>query len=449
MNQSRETADRLEYTLPPHYLIGTRAEVLAQLDELIQGLVGLRQLISFQDPRAQKHPPKRRFRLLRTLGAVALLLGLASAVHAQTATPTTTPSPPTQDVTYGGFLDLAYLLAFNDPVNKLFRSRGTAWHLNDPHLNMSGAYVKKTASARSRWGGELLVQTGKDDEIFGFSATAPNMDGSNVLRHFGLANVSYLAPVGTGLTVQGGIFPSLIGYDSLYAKDNFNYTRPWGADFTPYLMLGVNASYPFSDKLTGTFYVVNGYWHLAHANNIPSSGVQLVYKFNPEITIKETVLAGPHQAHTSFAFWRFLSDTIVERRTDHFVFAVNGHFSTEKVDEPQQLRAWWAALQAPMRWTIQGPWSVAVRPEIAYDSSGRWTLAEQTVKALTTTLEYRVPYRWSSAILRLEYRVDDSTGPQGGFYDDLEVSPGVVALTPTQQILAFAVIFTFDGMYQR
>ena len=102
----------------------------------------------------------------------------------------------------------------------------------------------------------------------------PYIDGYRVLRQLGPTNVSYLAPVGKGLTIQGGIFSSFIGYDSLYAKDNFNYTRPWGADFTPYFMLGVNASYPLTEKVTGTFFVVNGYWHLANANSVPSFGGQ-------------------------------------------------------------------------------------------------------------------------------------------------------------------------------
>jgi hypothetical protein len=383
------------------------------------------------------------------LAATAIVKCLMAPVPVAEAQTDSAPVSPANDVTYGGFLDVGYLRAFNDPVNKLFRSRGTAWHLNDLHLNMMGAYMKKRASERSRWGGELLVQAGKDDEIFGFSATAPKMEGSGILRHVGLANVSYLAPAGKGLTFQGGIFASLIGYDSLYAKDNSNYTRPWGADFTPYLMMGVNASYPFSEQLTGTLYVVNGYWHLATANSVPSSGVQLAYKVDREITFKETVLAGPHQSNTSFEFWRFLSDTIVEWRRDRFVVAVNGHFSTEKVDQSEPFRAWWAALQLPMRWNVGGPWSVAVRPEVAHDSSGRWTLAEQTVEALTTTLEYRAPYKASSVIFRLEHRVDNSTGPQGGFFDDHEITPGLVALRPTQHLLAAAVIFTLDRTFWR
>src|SRR2546422_4213714 len=152
---------------------------------------------------------------------------------------------------------------------------------------MGAAYLRKTASESSRWGMEFTLQGGQDSRIFGFSATAPNLPGSEWLRHLGPTAASFLVPLGRGLTVQVGIFSSLIGYDSLYAKDNFNYTRPWGADLTPYLMMGVNASYPFSNRLTGTFLVLNGYWHLAHANNVPSTGGQLAYQATPRLTLKE------------------------------------------------------------------------------------------------------------------------------------------------------------------
>ncbi len=194
------------------------------------------------------------------------------------------PAPPQWQC--GGFIDAGYLHDFNYPSNHLFRSRGTTFHVNEADLNMAAAYLRKTASESSRWGAELTLQAGKDSEVFGFSATAPNLDGSKWLRHLGPADIFYLAPVGKGLTIQGGIFSSFIGYDSLYAKDNFNYTRPWGADFTPYLMLGVNAQYPLTARLTGTAFVISGYWHLAHANNVPSSGGQLAYKPSEHLTLE-------------------------------------------------------------------------------------------------------------------------------------------------------------------
>jgi len=321
--------------------------------------------------------------------SISVLYGATAAAQPVAPQPPPTPQSDRQGDAwqYGAFADVAAIDDFNDPPNRLFRSRGTTWHVDGIYLNMAGASLKRKASTQSRWGTELLVQTGKDDEIFGFSATAPNISGADWLRHLGLANVSYLAPVGTGLTVQGGIFSSLIGYDSLYAKDNFNYTRPWGADFTPYLMLGVNASYPLTEKLTGTAFIVNGYWHLADANGVPSSGLQLAYRPTSKLTVKHTVLAGPHQTNTSFRFWRFLSDTIVEHRGDRVTSVLEYHFATEQVDGAVPGRAWWMAAQLPLRWNVRGPWSVVLRPEIAWDSEGRWTLAEQTVTALTTTLD--------------------------------------------------------------
>ena len=345
---------------------------------------------------------------------------------------------------YGGFFDVGYSLDFNHPENKVFRSRGTTWHVDRPQMNMAAFYLKKKATEDSRWGIELTGQAGKDAEVFGFSATAPNIDGYKVLRQLGPTNISYLAPAAKGLTIQGGIFASFIGYDSLYAKDNFNYTRPWGADFTPYLMLGVDVSYPFTKKVTGTFFVVNGYWHLANANRVPSWGGQAAVSATSHLTIKQTVLVGPHQSNTAFKFWRFLSDTIVEHKTEKRTLTLDTNFSSEAVDSPGAPRAWWFAAQAPMRWILTPRWSFAVRPEVAWDSQGRWTLARQTVLAFTTTVEYKRPFKSSNTIFRLEHRYDRSTGPEGGFFRGRAVSPGVIGLTPGQHLLVFATIFTFD-----
>ncbi len=343
---------------------------------------------------------------------------------------------------YGGFFDLGYLLDFNHPSNHLFRNRGTTPRVNELDLNMAAVYLTKEASEKSRWGMEFGVQGGKDSLNFGFSATAPNVGGADWLRHFALANVSYLAPVGRGLTVQGGLFSSLIGYDSLYAKDNFNYTRPWGADYTPYLMMGVNASYPFSKKITATGFVINDYFHLADPNSVPSFGGQLAFSATAHLNLKETVLYGPHQSDTALAFWRFFSDSIAEWKQNAVTVAFEYQAGTEKVAVTGSPRALWMSAQLPVHWVVRGPWSVTVRPEVAWDRDGRWTGFAQTIKAVTSTLEYRIPYRWTNTIARLEYRFDDSRGKGGGFFKDGQVSPGVEALTPSQHLLIFGLIFT-------
>ena len=232
-----------------------------------------------------------------SLRLALVVLAVTTARSAAAQTP-----PPAQssiEWQYGAFIDVGRLFSSTSPSNHLFRNRGTTPRVDKWDLNMTGAYLKKAPSESSRVGVELTVQEGHDSEIFGFSATAPNIGGADWLLHLGPTNVSYLAPVGKGLTIQGGIFASFIGYDGLYAKDNLTYTRPWTGDYTPYFMLGVNASYPVTSRLTATGFVVNGYWHLAHANDVPSFGGQLAYKATDRVTVKETVLIGPHQTDTA------------------------------------------------------------------------------------------------------------------------------------------------------
>jgi hypothetical protein len=343
---------------------------------------------------------------------------------------------------YGGFVDLGYSLDFNYPGNHQFRDRSTTALVNELELNMIGVYVRKDATEQSRWGMELLGQTGEDAKNFGFGVNLPKVEGSDALRHFGRANVSYLAPVGNGLMLQAGLFNSFIGYESLYAKDNFNYTRAWIADYSPYLMFGANAVYQFNEKWTGAFFVINEYFHLQNSNSLPSYGAQVAYKPSAPWTFKETIYYGPDQSNTSLEFWRLFSDSIVEWKVnDDMTIAGEYQVGTQEMaDQTGNPRVLYMGAAFPMRWHISGPWSVALRPEVYWDPNGLMTGNEQFIKAVTTTAEYKLPYQWTNIICRLEHRYDESTGSGGGFFKGATNS-----LTPGQNLLIFSVIATFDS----
>jgi len=378
-----------------------------------------------------------------TVMACLILPWIAGSASAQP------PGIARAEWTYGAFLDAAYLVDSNDPPNHLFRNRGTTPRVNELDVNMAAAWLKKVSDESSRLGLEVTVQTGEDAKNFGFSATAPTVGGADVLLHLGPTNLSYLAPVGKGLTLQGGIFNSLIGYDALYVKDNFAYTRPWGADYTPYFMLGVNASYPISPRVTATAAVVNGYWHLAHANDAPSVAGQLAYRPTEHITAKQTVLVGPHQSNTSLRFWRTLSDGILEYRRDRVVTALEYQLGKEVVDAAGTPRALWMSAQLPIHWIFQAGWSATLRPEFCWDRNGRWIGGEQSVKAITATLEYRLTRDASDAILRVEYRVDDSSGGGGGFFTRGQLPSRSVPLAPTQMLFGIAVVLAVASPFGR
>src|SRR5205085_5594513 len=123
------------------------------------------------------------------------------------------------------------------------------------------------------------------------------------------------------------------------------------------------------------------------------------------------------------------------------------HVGTEEVAALGNPRALWMSAQLPVHWTFRKNWSATLRAEVYWDRDGRVTGFRQTVKANTTTLEYRIPYRQASAIIRLEHRIDDSRGPDGGFFNDGAL--GMPGLTPTQNLLGVGVILTLDSSFHR
>ena len=315
---------------------------------------------------------------------------------------------------YGGFVDLGYSLNFNFPENHLFRNRSTTPRVNELDLNMGGVYVRKDATTDSRWGMELMGHGGQDALNFGFGTNLPHVAGSDALRHFGRANLSYLAPVGNGLTFQAGLFNSFIGYESLYAKDNFNYTRAWIADYSPYLMFGANAQYKFNDHWSGVFFMINEYFHLQNANSLPSYGAQSpINRAVPGHSRKQSIMALTSRTHP-WSFGGLFSDSIVEWKVNDDV-TLAGEY---QVGTQENGNAWKSSCLLygsgiPDAVAHRGPWSVALRPEVYWDPNGLITGSEQLIRAVTTTAEYKFPYKWTNMIARLEYRYDESTGEGG------------------------------------
>ncbi|THJ19189.1 MAG: porin, partial [Nitrospira sp. CG24B] len=347
---------------------------------------------------------------------------------------------------YGAYVDVGYVGNFNFPDNHLWRSRTTAFNHNELSPNMGLAYVRKDSSALSRWGMELGFQGGRDTEEFAFLVGERRVDGSDVLRHVHRANVSYLAPVGNGLTITAGLFNSLMGYESLYAKDNASYTRSWIADNTPYMMFGVNAQYLVSEDLTVSAFVVNSYYHLAHPNDLPSYGGRWIWKTTPRLTLIQTLYGGPDQTQTALEFWRVYGNHIVEWKGDDVTVAASFDIGTESIaGQPGNPRTFVMGGNMVVRWHITGPWAVALRPEFYWDRNGRWTGSEQFVKAITSTVEYKLPYKWTNMVVRAEHRYDDSTGTGGGFFKNGGIRPDVVSLAREQHLLLLGVLVSFDS----
>lgn len=349
---------------------------------------------------------------------------------------------------YGGLADLSYALNFNFPENHRFRSKETTPRTNELAPNMVLGYLHRDPHRVGDWGLEVGVQGGYDTEALvprqSDSGVRP-IDGADVLRHLSRANVSYLAPVGNGLLLTAGLMKGYINYESFYTRNNFNYTRAYVTDYSPNFMLGVGGRYAVDPNLDVGFHVLNGFQHLAHANNLPSYGAELDWRVARRVELAQNFYYGPDQMDTSMRFWRAFSDTQLQWRGDDLTVALAYDIGTERATSLMNRRTVWTGAALFTRWDLAGPWSVALRPEWFWDRDGRMTNARQWLWAVTTTLSYQRhigPQFW---ITRLEYRYDESRGPEGGFFNNGIVMPGEVKLSRSQHSLFFALLWAFDS----
>lgn len=111
------------------------------------------------------------------------------------------------------------------------------------------------------------------------------IEGADILRHIARANVSYLMPVGHGVSVIAGLIKGTKSYEEFYAKYNVNYTRTYVTDNNPNFLFGAGASYPFTKSLEVGIYVVSEYQHLSLANNLPSYVAKLEWRASDHLTI--------------------------------------------------------------------------------------------------------------------------------------------------------------------
>lgn len=349
---------------------------------------------------------------------------------------------------YEGYVDVSYAVDSNFPENHRWRSKSTTPRANEFAPNMLLAYVQKDSSASSRWGMEFGIQGGYDTNAL-VPDPMPGRDrpvsGADTLRHFSRANVSYLAPLGNGLVLTAGLFNSYIGYQSIFAKQNLNYTRTYMADNAPYYMFGMAAEYAVTARLQTNFYIINGYSYLSNSNNQFSYGTRVSYRADNGVTFTQNLYYGPDQFDTSLRFWRFFSDSIIEWKQDRLTLAFAYDIGTEEAAEQAgHPRTFWTAAAFYVHWKVSGPWSVAVRPEVYWDRNGRISGSEQVLRAVTTTLEYRIRVLPQSLVARLEYRYDESTGTGGGFFRKGEIAPGIIGLAREQQLILCSLIWAFD-----
>jgi hypothetical protein len=341
------------------------------------------------------------------------------------------------DTTVNVVVDGYYGYNFNRPLGGINLLRAYDVLSNNFSLNQAGVIFEQAPNVDEgrRFGARLDLMFGQATETL--QGSAVNELRPQVYRHVWQAYGSYVVPLGKGLTADFGKFASALGFETNYTKDNFNYSRSYWFGILPFYHLGFRASYPFNDKFTATYLLVNGINQSEDFNAWKSQAVFLTFKPTRRITAQTNYFTGQEgRVRTSILNPTFpvlptqpgLSP--VENRpepdgrihildayatfnvTDRLTFALQGDYVINRSfsDSPPSSISGGAAYG---RYQFTPGFALAGRFEyvgdfLSVDQVSLFSGLDQALKEITLTAEYKFG---EGFLLRGEYRRDWSNRP--------------------------------------
>jgi hypothetical protein len=305
-----------------------------------------------------------------------------------------------RDVEVSGLVDGYYGYNFNHPDNNFNTGRNFDFRHNSFNLNYAEIVFEKKNDLKDRLGFRLDL---------GFGPTADwvhsaDPTGGEVVKHVQQAYLSYVAPVGSGLTVDFGKFVTVHGAEVIETKDNFNYSRSYLFSYAiPYYHTGLRAKYSFNDKVAVTGLLVNGWDNFTDNNGGKTLGVTLSLAPTKRLSIIQNYMAGPEQPNDNTR-WRHLSDTTVTYIASDKL-TLMGNFDYGKDTLTSGTSGHWKGFAGYLRYAFTNKLAFAPRFEVFDDHDGFRTGLRQTLKEFTLTQEFKLA---SNLLARFEFRRDIS-----------------------------------------
>ncbi|HVR39694.1 MAG TPA: porin [Thermoanaerobaculia bacterium] len=286
------------------------------------------------------------------------------------------------DPQFSGFVDIQFAWNDNRPANheNFFPGAGTtAKRANEFAVNLAQVQWSRAVSAEQPVGFTLALVAGEGADVV--------HGGDDTFRHLYQASVAYR--FSDALAIEGGVYPSHIGMEGFYTKDNWNYTRSIMGEASPYFQTGVKATYAFNDHWSGRVDLLNGWQNIRDDDDNKSIGTQVAYT----------------DASLTAAFNTFID---VERKFADvvIVYRANPRFQLgAAIDIGTENDADWYGAVAYARYAINEHAAIAFRAEHFSDPDNGITGFAQTINEGTLTFELR-PH--DNLILKLEGRYDKS-----------------------------------------
>lgn len=337
-----------------------------------------------------------------------------------------------RDTTFNVTLDGYYGYNFNRPVGRINLLRAYDATSDNFSLNQAAVVIEHAPdlSKNRRFGLRLDLQFGQATETLqGSAANEPRPQAyRNVFQAYG----TYVAPIGKGLIVDFGKFASALGVEGNYTKDQVNYSRSFYFNFLPFYHFGFRANYPFSDKLSVTYWLVNGANQSEDFNNFKSQALLFNVKPTKKINFNINYYTGIegrdlnpalNPGLPALATQPGLSIDVVRptpRGREHIFDSYITYAPTEKLTlvgeadyvinryQPNSPPSHVAGGAGYARYQFTPKVAGAARFEYLSDRGGLFSGVTQALKEGTLTGEYKFA---EGFLGRLEYRRDFSNQP--------------------------------------
>jgi hypothetical protein len=334
-----------------------------------------------------------------------------------------------RDTTFNISLDGYYGYNFNKPIGRINLLRAYDVMSNSFSLNQASVVIERAPNVEGgrRFGARLDLQYGQATETL--QGSAANELRPQAYRPIFQAYGTYVAPIGSGLTVDFGKWASAFGIENNYAKDQMNYSRSYYFNFLPFYHEGVRASYNINDKLSVSYWLVNGIQQSEDFNGFKSQAVSFTVKptsklswnlnyytgvegrdeapaLNPGLPALPTqpglpteiirpVPDGRTHIFDTYATWSATARLTLAGEGDYFV-------SRGTKDSPPSRVAGGAAYA---RYQITPKIALAGRAEYLSDRGGLFSGVTQALKETTLTFDYKLA---DGFLVRSEWRRDFS-----------------------------------------
>ena len=341
-----------------------------------------------------------------------------------------------KDVKVNGFVSTAYNHNLNDPDTRMVNYRPFNMNANGFNVDVAELVFQKDATEESNIGF-------RTDIMYGYTIPAAiHSTGVAQSNDFDVqqAYVRYVAPVGSGLTLDMGKYITEMGAEVIEGYDawNYNYSRSFLFYYTiPFTHTGLRASYKINDMATVMGQILNGWDNVVDNNKAKSYCAHLILTPIENTILNLKYMSGPEQNNNESNIRSVanvnLTVTLLEKLTLNFDY-VNG---SEQKDPNNQVTpngdSKWSGLAGVIRYAASDRYAINIRAETFSDNDGARTLTKQEMTEITVTPEFTVK---KNMVIRPEYRHDVS--------DQKVFDKGANAASEkTQDTVAINVFFYF------